>query len=186
MRGLGGPPCWRRCRTPAGLGDQGHAPPGLFADALGDLAAIALGHAQVEQRNLGALRLGLLKGLLAVERDQQVETIHREQHLHRLGNLARVIGHQHPQARSRPVDALPCWRPALRALTSPPWPWRQRLQLLHRPLRHRHRIHRRGRADRRDLPARQPWRLGLAARPSGPMGRLGPAQRAVHFSPPLS
>ena len=78
-------------------------------------------------------------------------------------------------ARRRPHEGR---RPRHRMGPRPPRPGRQRLQLLHRPVRHRHRVHRRGRADRRQLPRARPRRLDLAARPRRPMGHLGPAQRA--------
>ena len=51
-----------------------------------------------------------------------------------------------------------------------PWAGRQRLRLFHRPDRCRDRIHRRGPAGRRQLPRARPGRVGLAARPHGPVG----------------
>jgi catechol 2,3-dioxygenase-like lactoylglutathione lyase family enzyme len=62
-------------------------------------------------------------------------------------------------------DALPH-----RLGARPAWSGRQRLQLLHRPVRRGHRVHDRGRADRRQLCGRWPLGLDLAARSGGPVG----------------
>jgi len=59
----------------------------------------------------------------------------------------------------------------------PPRAGQQPVQLLHRSVRHRHRIHRRGRADRRQLPGAHARRLEVAARPRRPVGYFGAARR---------